>query len=94
MRLWSKRAKQMSLNDHGLFPVPNDIHHVPKPCDRLPIEASTERQVFDLLGVVYKEPHERDCYDAVIPKDAQCNVEEMEMTKAEVYQDGHHQWIE
>lgn len=60
MRQWSRRAKKMSLNDHGFFSIEQDGK-------RLPIEAETERQVFDLLGLVYKEPTERDCFDAVIP---------------------------
>jgi hypothetical protein len=34
------------------------------------MEADNEKQVFDKLNLIYKEPHERDCFDAVIPK---CN---------------------
>jgi len=32
------------------------------------MEAGNERQIFDKLNLVYKDPYERDCFDAVIPK--------------------------
>jgi hypothetical protein len=32
------------------------------------MEADDEIQVFDKLNLVYKQPYERDCFDAVIPK--------------------------
>jgi DNA polymerase lambda len=73
IRLYAKEYKGWSLNDHGLFrPDPSTVKrgrssgHSSK--ERLPYEAETERDVFDVLGLVYKDPTERDCFDAVIPK--------------------------
>jgi hypothetical protein len=67
MRLWAKTAKSKSLNDHGLFPVQLKNHtHVPNPSERLDFEASTEKQVIDELGLVYKEPTERLSFDDAV----------------------------
>jgi len=67
MRLWARRCKGMVLNDHGLF-RPLDKTFKSLENDRLPIECATEQEVFDVLGLVYKEPQERIFYDAVLPK--------------------------
>lgn len=95
MRLWSKRVKRLRLNDHGLFPDSSIKHNVPSPHQRLPLEAETEAQVFDILGLVYKEPHERDCFDAVIGKDGVASVQ-FEPSTAELQSEnnGHHPWID
>jgi hypothetical protein len=31
------------------------------------LKASTEKDVFDILGLVYRDPSQRDGFDAVIP---------------------------
>ena len=69
MRLWATRKKNMHLNDHGLFPDNGKGHHVPRPTEKLLYEASSEADVFDILGLVYKQPHERDCFDDVVSTD-------------------------
>lgn len=61
MRLWA-RKEGMQLNDHGLFARSDleckvGIMHNPP---------STEREVFDTLGLVWKEPHDRDGFHAVV----------------------------
>ena len=68
MRVWARRRMGMALNDHGLF---RSLDKTFKKTvnDRLPIECASEREVFDILGLVYKEPHERKFFDAVLPKD-------------------------
>ena len=64
MRLYSKRHKGMTLDDHGLFPIDHS--------DGMPygdgkrVDAKAEKDIFDILGLVYKEPHERDGFDAVL----------------------------
>jgi DNA polymerase/3'-5' exonuclease PolX len=68
MRVWARRRMGMALNDHGLF-RPLDKAFKKTANDRLPIECASEREVFDVLGLVYKEPHERKFFDAVLPKD-------------------------
>jgi DNA polymerase/3'-5' exonuclease PolX len=57
MRLWA-RNEGMQLNDHGLFSRDGKVSILDNP--------STEKQVFDMLGLVYKEPHERDGFHAVV----------------------------
>lgn len=47
------------LNDHGLFERETKARIM---------EATEERQVFERLELVYKAPHERDCFDALEPK--------------------------
>ena len=69
MRLWATRKKNMLLNDHGLFLADGKGHHVPRPNEKLLHEASSEADVFDMLGLVYKQPHERDCFDDVVSTD-------------------------
>jgi DNA polymerase/3'-5' exonuclease PolX len=83
MRQWSKRAKQMTLNDHGFFSIQRQEK-------RLPIEADTERQVFDILGLVYKEPTERDCFDAVIPIEGGS----IEMSRSDLFPTSNEKWID
>eukprot|EP00980_Cylindrotheca_fusiformis_P007936 scaffold1697_cov120-Cylindrotheca_fusiformis.AAC.18 len=58
MRLWARNLG-FQLNDHGLFERGTK--------DRV-MEATEERHVFDKLGLVYKEPQERDSFDALEPK--------------------------
>ena len=66
MRLWATRKKNLLLNDHGIFLADEKRHQVPRPNEKLLHEASSEAEVFDILGLVYKQPHERDCFDDVV----------------------------
>ena len=73
MRLWATRKKAMSLNDHGIYPIKISGAAVKatargKEFISDSIGASTEREIFDLLGLEYRHPHERDCFDAVVEK--------------------------
>jgi hypothetical protein len=56
----------MSLNDHGLYPV-----NKPKVAGGIEIGHScvcrTEADIFERLGLVWKEPHERLGVPAVVP---------------------------
>jgi DNA polymerase/3'-5' exonuclease PolX len=74
MRLWATRKANLVLNDHGFFPVSkwkqsrhstysrhDDEGHY--------LEASSEMKIFDRLGLMYKEPHERNYFDDVLAKD-------------------------
>lgn len=56
MRLWAKRKCGFELNDHGLFRE-GSIERV--------IEANTEHEVFAKLGIVWKEPKDRNWFDDV-----------------------------
>ena len=66
------------MNDKGLF-TRHEKTRV--------LEASTEKEVFDYLGLEYKEPHERDCFDAVVLDDAD---EEKKILR----EDQDHKWID
>lgn len=72
MRLWASRKKSWTLNDHGLFPDDRRAtHNVPGPDEQLLLEATSESHVFDALGLVYKQPHERNCFDDVVSKEGE-----------------------
>ncbi|GAX27162.1 DNA polymerase beta [Fistulifera solaris] len=54
MRLWSSRKMGLTLNDHGLFIQNTEISVLDDPFN--------EKEVFDKLGLVWKEVTERDCF--------------------------------
>ncbi len=72
---------RFTLNDHGLF------HSGTK--DRV-MEATDEKEVFDKLELVYKEPHERDCFDAVVCKDGRIDIE---LSQTEFREDIDYVWV-
>ena len=54
----------MTLDDHGLYPID---HSDGMPYgDGMRVDAKAEKDIFDILGFVYKEPHERDGFDAIL----------------------------
>ena len=62
MRLWAKCKFGWTLNDHGLFVNDARAHRV------MEEDVKDEKEIFDKLKLVWKEPKERDCFDAVTPK--------------------------
>lgn len=58
MRLWSLRKFGWTLSDHGLFE---------RGTNRSIGDFATEQDIFKKLGLRWKEPHERDSFDAVSP---------------------------
>ena len=96
MRLWAKREKSLSLNDHGLFPVTHTKlgANVPKSSNRLSFNASTERDVFDYLGLVYKEPADRNFFDDVIPLDPTVEWCVDEITQSELKEEDNYKWVD
>ena len=86
MRLWAHRRFGFSLNDHGLF--------LRGTSDRV-METSKESDVFDKLQLVYKKPHERDCFDAVEPVNGTLSSSDIEMTEAELLSDERqNEWVD
>eukprot|EP00934_Nitzschia_sp_Nitz4_P000280 Nitzschia sp. Nitz4//NODE_159_length_47236_cov_74.723851//38884//41271//NITZ4_additional_000015-RA//1//CDS//3329531764//280//frame0 len=81
MRLWSKTKCGYTLNDHGLF--------IEGTADRV-MEASEEIQIFEKLGLVYKEPNERDCFDAVEGKQG---FEVLEISPHQIKEDKKFHWV-
>lgn len=69
MRRWVKR-ENLSLDDHGLFEVfrEKSSARLMRKSNQPFFMASTEREVFDRLGLVYKDPTDRNYFDDVIPK--------------------------
>jgi DNA polymerase/3'-5' exonuclease PolX len=70
MRWYAKQKKGMKLDDTGLFILTkNEEKKMGFEGKRLKVKS--EKEIFDHLHLVYKEPHERDCFDAVVPKSDQ-----------------------
>lgn len=89
MRLWANCKFHYNLNDHGLFKKDTS--------ERVFIASPTsEKEVFDILGLVWKEPHERDCFDAVIGKGTGETVAQLEdLSKADLrHESQEHKWID
>lgn len=82
MRLWA-RSFGYQLSDHGLFHRDSN--------ERI-LEANHEREVFEKLELVYKEPTERDCFDAVEPKNAG-RTANLEISSEEFQEDSNHVWV-
>lgn len=59
MRLWATVKFGYQLSDHGIFQRGTKT--------RVLQSASTEKEVFDFLQMVWKEPYERNCFNDVIP---------------------------
>lgn len=69
MRWYAKSKKKMTLNDKGLYSIDSAKR----------IKAKSEEDVFDLLGLVYKRPHERDSLNALVPKQQGLNEPKLEI---------------
>lgn len=67
MRRWANR-KKFSMDNHGLFSVARHERTGPK-VNSSAFYPGTGREVFDRLGLVYKEPTDRNYFDDVIPLD-------------------------
>lgn len=80
--MFSLLIHRYTLNDHGLF--------YGGTTDRV-MEASSEIEVFDRLNLVYKEPHERDSFDAVLSKTGP--AVEVELSEAEFKEDKNYIWV-
>ena len=85
MRLWSNRVFGFKLSDHGLFDRGDGTTRV--------FEASTEREIFDRLQLVYREPHERVYWDALEPIDESLQPD-LRLTESELKDDRKYQWVE
>jgi hypothetical protein len=85
MRLWASRVFGFKLNDHGLFDGGDGKIRV--------FEASTEREIFDRLQLLYREPHERQYWDALEPFDKDVKPE-LRLTESELKDDRKNQWVD
>ena len=57
MRLWAKQKFNLKLTDRGMFDIITGKQ----------VHASSEREVFEILKIHFKEPFERVYFDDVIP---------------------------
>lgn len=80
------RARQLSfsLNDHGLYKAGSKVRAM---------EASSERDVFEKLGLEYKSPLERDCFDAVVPLCASSQTD-FQIDEQDYQEESQHVWID
>ncbi len=85
MRLWAKRVFNLRLSDHGLFDLANGGTRV--------LAASTEQEIFDFLKLVYKEPQERDNFDALEPKEGALN-KDMQLSESEFKEESNYVWVD
>jgi DNA polymerase/3'-5' exonuclease PolX len=90
MRLWSTRKFNYMLSDHGIVEKNSQVSVLSNP--------SSEKEVFDLLGLKWKETTERECFDDVEPvpgiNDVVSHVS-LELTRDEIARDSsEHSWIE
>jgi len=74
MRSYAMQRKNYGLSDHGLYPL-QDADRVKSHQQRRQyrsgrIHASTEEEIFEKLGLVWRGPTERKCFDHVIEKES------------------------
>lgn len=62
MRQYATKVKAMKLSNRDLRPILREPFSLGQP-----LKASTEKDIFDILGLVYRDPSQRDGFDAVIP---------------------------
>jgi DNA polymerase/3'-5' exonuclease PolX len=90
MRLWSTRKFNYMLSDHGIVDKNTQLSVLTNP--------STEKEVFDFLGLKWKETTERECFDDVEPIpgiDVTDSTVSLELTRDEIARDSsEHTWIE
>ena len=88
IRLYATRKKGYKLCDQGL------TH---RQTEERVMEADTEREVFDFLGVEYKEPHERTGFDDLVIAGGGLVSEELgDISKGDFFQleRDHDKWID
>ena len=93
MRLWADRKKGWTLNDRGLFERHTESRVRIPPGKGPEFIPRSEREVFDVLGLAWKEPHERDCFDAVEAVDGTV-FEVAHLSQKEKESERNHAWIE
>jgi DNA polymerase lambda len=95
MRLHAKVKKGMKLDDSGLYVRTIDKE---KKMSRegKRIKARSEKEIFDLLGLVYKEPSERDSLEAIVPNEVGlCNILDLDKsTNDDFATESRYTWIE
>lgn len=94
MRLYATRKYNYMLSDHGLIDKSTERPIIYHP--------TSERDIFDVLGLQWKETNERECFDDVKPYDDKLDgsgpdsrSHRLELTREEVTRDStEHVWID
>jgi DNA polymerase/3'-5' exonuclease PolX len=94
MRLYATRKHNYMLSDHGLVDKSTERPIICHP--------TSERDIFDVLGLQWKETNERECFDDVKPFDDEVDgsgpdsrSHRLELTREEVTRDStEHIWID
>jgi len=99
MRLWATREKRMTLTDHGLFPINTSEGNLIRSTKRQQfhckgVDATTEREIFDMLDLEFRAPNERDCFDAVVRKGTKKPVSYPDLDRSSFVQENGHKWVE
>jgi DNA polymerase/3'-5' exonuclease PolX len=88
MRLWSQQKLGWTLNDHGLFKENTEVSILENPAN--------EKEVFDKLGLVWKEVTERDSFAAVQAKEGNENAMQLrELSRSALREEElSYQWVD
>ncbi|GAX27621.1 DNA polymerase lambda [Fistulifera solaris] len=88
MRLWSQQKLGWTLNDHGLFIENTEVSILENP--------TNEKEVFDKLGLVWKEVTERDSFAAVQAKEGNENAIQLrELSRSALREEEmNYQWVD
>ncbi len=81
----------MKLDDHGLF-----NHDIDSSYEGRRIKVNSEKELFDYLGLIWREPHERDGFDAVRVKESnQIYRMEDDVSQDEIVSElKNHKWVD
>jgi DNA polymerase/3'-5' exonuclease PolX len=86
MRLWATRKFNYTLNDHGVFDRGSLVRV---------LDTTSEKEIFEFLDISWREPTERDSFDAVKGKKNGESAAQLEgFSRSEVSRESRdHRWI-
>jgi hypothetical protein len=86
MRLWATRKFNYTLNDHGVFDRGSLVRV---------LDTTSEKEIFEFLDISWREPKERDSFDAVKGKKNGESAAQLEgFSRSEVSRESRdHRWI-
>lgn len=92
VRWYAKTKKGMRLDDSGLYTL--TVQEEKKlSLKGKRIKANSEKEIFDLLGLIYKQPHERDRIDAIEPKCGSQVKFDVDVSHSDFNLELGHKWI-
>lgn len=93
MRWYAKAKKGMKLDDTGLYAL---TLREERKCSFAGkrIKAKSEKEIFNLLDLVYKQPHERNRFDAIVPKCGSQLKFDVNVAHSDFESETRHSWID